>query len=674
MEDKNKWLIWEGQQLNEEQFAARINEIVKNHKVVSEHHPKWSEFIQWTDYNNQYSIWDSKTNKLQPVKLATRKHKAVVNLMKPLIEAIDSKINIYYKVTGIPNSSEIEDIKGAEVAAKLIEYNDYVNGIEDIFEEVKYDMLRTGVGCIKWYWDNSFPAKELISEGSEPRTTLGEVVGRHVPIFNIRQDPLAKSPSQLRWIVEIIPTTIEEIKDIYLKYGFVTEEEIESQAEEEAKAFPENEPPRHYIKIYIERRNYYYEKGRYLVFFGNKLIYASENKNPDTELGYFFFYFKKTPYDFWGISPLLYIQDIQREINRTISIISEHIAAWRPKMAVATGSIKRAGAFTIDNFEVLEVDFKSGEPRPINMPEVSPQVLAFRDFLIASIDRVSNVHEVSYARLPQYASRAPASLYAMMLEQENIKLDPMIKRANKTIIDMCRFRLRLMAKNYDNKRLIKIMGKGKKVAIEFFSKDDLKENFDIRLEIGVSLNQSPTIQQRLFIELWEKGIIEPTPKNRNKIMQLLNLGTAEESIRSDVIDVDKALRENQSFIDGKYLIDEKDIDRNRKEGGVIWLYDDDHEIHMEMHTALLKSEEAMNFDKETWQALINHIEQHRQAIIAKEHGAQPELMPAEAVPGQAPMPTGATMPTETPAAGSEPMIEGMLGAEPMAAAEFMEGA
>ena len=650
--EPDSWFIWEGKRLEESEFCQAILDQVTNHPVVKNEHGKWKEIIEWTDKGNQFETWNAGHNRMAPVELVRRKKRVVINLMKPLSEAIESKLNLYYKVAGQPNSDEQKDIYGAEVAGKLIDYNDYTIGIEEIMEDVKYDMTRTGQGCVRALWDPSYPARGRVKKEGKDVQVDGEVLLEHVPIFNIRPDPLARSPKSMRWMIVVTETTKQELRDKFLKYDRLTEEDIDKAVEEDEK----EKAARHKdettssgltIKEFIEVSSSDYKSGRHIFVFNGKAIYVGPNKNPGAEVGFFFFPYKKNPYSFWATGPMFYVQPVQREFNRTVSLISEHIEAWRPKMAVGQGALKRAGSMTVDSFEIVEVDFSRGEPRPINMPELSGQVLAYRDFLISSVDRVSNVHEVSYSRLPQYASRAPASLYAMMIEQENLKLDPMIARLNKTVLDMCRFRLKLMDKHYTDFRMVKIVGENRKASVAYFNKSDLNENYDVRLEIGVSLRQSTTIQQRLLIELWDKNIIEQTPRNRNKINQWLNLGTAEQAFRTDTADIEKAMRENQAFVNKAY-------DKPRKEGGVLWLIDDDHEVHIEAHVTLLKSEEAAAWDDKDFEALIEHINQHREFYLMAQAASAQTAMPGEQTPMAGPQTVE----------GGEPMIENAAGLEP----------
>jgi hypothetical protein len=189
-----------------------------------------------------------------------------------------------------------------------------------------------------------------------------------------------------------------------------------------------------------------------------------------------------------------------------------------------------------------------------------------------------------------------------MLEQESLKLDPMIKRTNQTLINSARFRLKLMNEHYDQKRMVKILGPNKIASIRFFDKVDLNGNYDVQVEIGVSMNQSTSMQNRLVLDLWEKKVFEG-PQDRVKILKILNLGTAEAELRSDLADSDRAQRENQAFQDGTW----KPTSTQR---GVYVFIHDDHVLHLESHTSLMKSAEAEAWDDDTTSGMINHIQEH----------------------------------------------------------------
>jgi hypothetical protein len=198
----------------------------------------------------------------------------------------------------------------------------------------------------------------------------------------------------------------------------------------------------------------------------------------------------------------------------------------------------------------------------------------------------------------------------MMLEQENLKIDPMIKRLNKTLIDEGRFRLRMMEKYYKQDRLVKIVGRSNEASISYFKGADLKGNTDVKLSIGVNIHQSKVVQQRLLLELKGQG----APIDWNKIFKLLGDGDIEQELRGDIADESRAQRENQAFISGDYK-------KKREEGGVFIYVHDNHELHMDYHTNLAKTEEAQRWDQERWDELQKHIMEHFQIIMVLKQSA-----------------------------------------------------
>lgn len=658
-ESQGSWFKINGIDRTEEEFCQFIQDQIEEHPVVKVHHGKWKELMEWRE-GNQFSKWSDDKRSVVPVNLTTRKSQIVINLIKPLIETIEGKINFFHKIAGVPNSAEATDIHGSQVATRLLDYNDYVNESQALMEDTKYDLFNTGNACKKWIYDkssSSYMAPKLNGkvDSSKKQRIQGEVIGTVVPIFNIRPDPTAKEIEHCRWFIEIKEVTVQDIVDTYKIPKEKLDLEADSPAPTGDKYRGMNEPieekdkseKTRIVAEFWERPSQWYRNGRMIVTIDNIAVHAGKNTCPDSDLPYFMYYYHKTPYSFWAKGPIHFVQDIQRWFNRMVSIEAEHIESWRPKMTVGPGALKAKGSMTVDSFEIVEVDYSRGDPKPMQMPQLSPQVMEFRDFLVASIDRVSNIHEVSYSRLPQYASRAPASLYSMMLEQENIKLGPMVSGLNKTIIKEAKFRLKIMDNYYDHPRMVKIIGQNKRTQIEYFDKADLNSNFDVRLEIGVTLNQSTTMQLRSLLEFYDKGIIT----DKNKIIRAANLGIAEQEFRTDVVDSERAMRENQAFQDGtwdklkKFPIPPALLQQltqiGMKETETEVYIHDDHAVHIESHTDLLKSEDAERWPEDRFAYADKHVIIHllflaaeKQMGIAEEQAKQPVQTAApSAMPG-----------------------------------------
>jgi len=616
-----------------ENYIKFINDQVEKAPVVKNYHGKWEELTAWADEGKQFYEWKGGT--LRHVDLKIRKKEIVINLMKPLKEAIEGKLNFMHQLAGVPNSGEAQDVAASRIATKCISHNDYVNDVEALFADMSDDLVNTGNGWVTYQWiddDAHFGYSPILPKGvtikdgkiSDSKVKVkhekveGEVIGYSPSIYNIRPDTAATTRRGMRWLIEIKEVPISDILDAFPK---IKKEEVLSAVK--GKAVTSNKftgvsirqedredqegirdiDATTLVAYYWERKTKRFPKGRLIVSLGNLMLTAGPNPCFG-EIPYWHFGFKKCGNSLWHTGPLLHVQPVQRAFNRMISIISEHIEGWKPKLAMASGALVKEGAYTSDSLEIVELHEGVEKPFAINVPELSAAVTAFRDFLQSAFNIVANVHEVSYSQLPKYASRAPASLFSMMLEQESIKMTPMMKRFNRSIKEMGSFRLRLMEEYYDKNRLIKVVGEGEETAIEYFRGADLKGNYDVKLVIGVSLHQSKVIQQRLLLELKEAG----APFDWNRIIKLLSMGDVGEELREDVADEARAERENQAFINDTY-------DKPYKEGGVEIYLHDDHEKHMDVHTTLRKSSESQRWDKKKLGDLDDHIELHWLAVL-----------------------------------------------------------
>lgn len=663
------------------EFIARQK---TDHYVVKYHHPKWKELIAWVQKGEQFSEW--KGDEMVPVKLNRRVKRVVINLMKPLGEAIEGKLNLIYQIAGLPNSSEDEDIKAAKVSTRICAHVDYVNQIEDVNEDLKWDLVHTGNAFKKRVWNDKmegFIKHEVDGKLQDPVAIKGEIEVSVPSVFNIRVDPLAKKMEDARWLIEFIEVPKEEL----LNQFDVTKDQLDEAIGEvgESKEKYEglnkddkevdDDDPTYIVAEYWERKTKKYDEGRFIQSIGKLILF--KDKNPALgEIPFWHYGFKKSGDSLMATGPFHHVQPVQREFNRMVSMTSEHLEGWRAKMVVPIGAIVKEGSYTDGAFELLEVDNTKGEVKPLQTPELSPQVTTWRDFLMGSVDTVSNVHEVSYSQLPKYASRAPASLFSMMLEQEDLKIAPMMKRINANFIKEATFTLKLAEKKYKQARLIKIMGRGEETSIEYFKGAEINGNYDVELSIGASLHQSKVIQQRLLIELYTNGILD----DKSKILKLLEMGDVGNELRGEFVDEKRAEHENQLFNKGEVPIPQlneagmPDIFTRTDNGVFVWIHDN-HITHMESHTNISKTEEAKEWSEDTWFAMEIHILGHFQMLqgfrqmggqlgVQSRPGAEPIQQGARPQPSQqvqatgsvgmarpGPKPSGATA-TPTPGAGA----------------------
>ncbi|MCK7475646.1 MAG: hypothetical protein MZV49_24190 [Rhodopseudomonas palustris] len=194
--------------------------------------------------------------------------------------------------------------------------------------------------------------------------SMGEVVGFVPSIFNVRPDPTARTIADCRWFIEYAEVTKDAILEAFPD---VTEDDLKNVSQGDDKTAnkwvglnekveeKDKEEETFIVAYYWERKNKKWKNGRHIITTGNMVLWAGKNPARGT-IPYELYGYKRYGNSIWHTGPLHHIQDIQREFNRMVSIISEHIEAWRPKLIAHPESIIKEGSFTVDAFEILECD------------------------------------------------------------------------------------------------------------------------------------------------------------------------------------------------------------------------------------------------------------------------------------------------------------------------------
>ena len=117
---------------------------------------------------------------------------------------------------------------------------------------------------------------------------------------------------------------------------------------------------------------------------------------------------------------------------------------------------------------------------------------------------------------------------------------------------------------------------------------------------------------------------------------------AEQEFQTDIVDSERAMRENQAFMDGKW----KDLKKFPAPPIVMEAFaqmgqplletevyiHDDHVVHLESHTNLLKSEDTESWPEEQFKALDKHVMVH---LIYQQSMAAPNQLEQQQAQNQA---------------------------------------
>src|SRR4030042_4435327 len=92
------WFRVHGEEQTEEEFCAWVQTQIREHPVVRIHHGQWKLNEEWRQGNQFTKLGDAR--EVVPVSLVTRKRQVVINLIKPLLETIEGKVNFYQRNAG----------------------------------------------------------------------------------------------------------------------------------------------------------------------------------------------------------------------------------------------------------------------------------------------------------------------------------------------------------------------------------------------------------------------------------------------------------------------------------------------------------------------------------------------------------------------------------------------
>jgi len=624
------------------------NEQWKSHVFVKNYHPSWREWIAWWE-GDQYKLNNPDNNVLTDVTpMVERETKNVYNRIMPLVRQVWSELRYEHEFFIIPNTAEKEDVRASKAGSLVIEFTNEKGMFNTKLNRAKLWAVLTGAAYWKEWWN---PSLEGVVEGGGKES--GDVDYDYVNPFNVRPDPLAM-PGKWRWFVEAkrVPQAAVE-KEFGLEKGSL---ESVSYQSEESKLFERtdqehpDEPT--VIRIeYWEKASKERPKGRFAVICGNWLLYDGENPSPGHKIPYF-----QIP----GIVPRMgeqvydsivrIAQKPQAQFNRLCSMVDEHIENFKIKGMIPWGSLKKGELqkFTSGNVDYVIYNPRlGGTPHYQSPPSIPETIISWLNFQENELQMQPSVREVSYARLPQYSTRASGVLFEGLKRQDEAVILPMVEDIDRACQEIMKFRLELIQKHYTQKRLIKTVGKNKEVTISYFSEADIRDNTDVRVKSGVDIFTTKRKKHEVVMAMIDKGMIED-PK---KALELLDVKNMDDFMEDEFIDQRQAERHLEIMKKGSTYIapDPRDA----------------HDIHHTVFNNFRKTEEFETLSEKAQKNIIKRIDEHEMLMQqgAAEEGVEGEGVahPGEATPEaapEAPIPPEAAMgmPPELPAGMTPEMM------------------
>ena len=662
--------ISEGKDLGtdeEEYLVKKINDYWEHHPDVSNRYPRWRKYIAWVAGYQLYD-YNKISKKLIEVPL-TRQHKIVVNKLRPYVRTLLAKLTSEVpQMSIIPNTSEDEDIEAARAGDAIISGLAEKLKFTQTVADVKLWTIICNRGFIRVFWNESDsgligyedvkPEEDdgiesgttepmVSSEGTEAQLKAvyedGDICIQAVPPFNCRVDPLFYNREDWRWFVYGYEDDAEEVESTYeIEKGTLNEKStIFSQAysldlQDEQDMIIGGPDKREDISGRTTVVKELWTNKMWVFASGSKIL--DYGPNEFNEIPFFVTEERLIPIDTYekefqyNESVIKDVIPLQREYNKMISI--ESIAmdrASKLKVLTPIGSLLSKRQWVNDYGVFIDYNPRAGEPHQMKTDAFPFEMSAYKGTLEREMQAVMNLGPASFGQLPERASHASGALVNLLIEQDDVVLNPLLNRINNVVSEAWSLAMRIVQANYTTDRYIRYVGEDGSNEVAKFQGADLRGNTDVRVISQTGLPRSRALRIEYIMKLREAGMLPDDRAN----LEMLEFGQVDKIFKEQMIHERRAHRENSM------IHDNPNIDPQEAMG---WVYPlEPHPIHLNIHLRDRLGTRWNSYNEFQQEALENHIQATQQKIQEQQQQEMEQMAKAQAiakgVSGQEPPPT-----------------------------------
>ena len=337
---------------------------------------------------------------------------------------------------------------------------------------------------------------------------------------------------------------------------------------------------------------------------------------------------------FWGDSTLVDIIPLQREYNRTRSqIIEAKNRMSKPQLVAVRGSID---ARKITSEPGLIIQYQPGfqKPEPLPLQSLPTYVIQEIDRVQKDIDDISGQYEIAKGRTPPGVTAASAIAY--LQEENDSKLSSSTASIEEATEKIGRHVLYHVHENWDQPRIVRVLGVNQTYEVEEFTKDSINGNVDYTVEAGSSAPRSRAARQAMLVELGTRGWITP-----QQVLKFMHLVETDRMYDESLADDRQVQRENDKMMEAQpqlSLVPDPTTGMMQPQQMPPQPFPvnewDNDVAHITGHEAYMKTQQYELADDTAKQVLLEHLMQHKQRYQTQQmqamQAAQP--MPAQAAP------------------------------------------
>jgi len=663
--------ILSGKELTSDEKAYASRKILQywdEHPDVINRFPRWKKYLAWVAGYQNFD-YNKITKKLVEVPLKRRRALSF-NKLKPFVRTLLAKLSQDAPQMSVaPNTSESEDLEAARAADSLVSGLVTRMGFINELNQVKLWLITCNRAFMRVFWNTEkkgvlgylAPDEEdddiakMLEEGNTSSSELeesfedGDVDIEAISPFEIRVDPLYADREKWRWLVHGQEVDADELEREYdLKPGSLKEpsDKLENayniQLHDEADLVVGSSANSTDVTGRVVVKKTLWTPKMYITVGGDQVL--AYGKNDMDEIPFYCFEEKLIPIDNYekgfpyNESLLKDAIPIQREFNRTISNMSLALErASKLKIMAPLGSILNKRQWTNDFGVFVDYNNSAGEPHQMKLDPFPMDVPQYKSDLEREIESSMNIHEASFGRLPERASHASGTLVNILLEQDDVVLNPLLNQINDVLSHVWTLVLKLVQDNYTTSRMIKYIGEDMLPSVMKFKGSDLRGNTDVKVVSQVGLPRSRALRIEYIMQLREAGLLT----DDKATLEMLEFGSADKIFKTSMLHERKAQRENMQ------IESNKNIDPREVKG---WIYElEEHAIHLQKHLEVRLGARYEALTPNQKEALEVHIQGTKDALIEQmapaeaqpplaAHGVPDETMPEEPIAGSSPEP------------------------------------
>ena len=222
-----------------------------------------------------------------------------------------------------------------------------------------------------------------------------------------------------------------------------------------------------------------------------------------------------------------------------------------------------------------------GKPEQLRLDPLPSFVEVYTQNLEREFEMAFGVREASFGRLPERASHASGTLVNLLLEQDDVLLNPLLAAVNKALSRAWSLMLRIVQDNYDIERMIKHTGENNQRAVMKFKGAMLRGNTDVKVISQSGLPRSRALRIEYIMKLREVGLLT----DDKSTLEMLEFGQADKIFKDGLQQERVAYKENDTIKENE---DIKLEDLQNEEGEDTWIHPlENLEIHAVIHSRLI---------------------------------------------------------------------------------------